>query len=85
MNDIDAEKHLSKLNSYADTLIRDATEIQALISGAKTRTKADFYGKKMKKIRNELQRVLATSELVKMAAKGQQSTDDTDISASPTA
>ena len=81
MDNKEASTYLEKLNTFADVLIKDAAEIQAHISSAKTSAKRDYYGKKMKKIGKELQRVLATKQLVTLAAQKNAS----DSSDAPTA
>jgi len=77
----EASNYLEKLNTFADALIKDAAEIQQKISASKTSVKREYYGKKMKKIGKELQRVLATKQLVQLAAK-KNASDDTNAATS---
>ncbi len=81
MDNQEASNYLEKLNTFADALIKDAAELQAKISSSKTSVKRDYYGKKMKKLGKELQRVLATKQLVTLAAQKNAS----DSSDAPTA
>lgn len=81
MDNKEASQHLEKLNTFADSLITEAAGIQQKISTAKTAAKREYYGKKMKKISKELQRVLATKQLLNLAAQKNAS----DSSTTPTA
>lgn len=64
------DHRIAKLTQFAQVLITDASELQKQISTAKTQCKRDFYGKKMKKVRNELTQVLSTMEILKLTTKG---------------
>lgn len=64
------DHRITKLNQVAQVLITTASELQKLISSAKTQAKRDFYGKKMKKVRNELTQVLSTMEILKLTSTG---------------
>lgn len=77
----EASQHLEKLNMFADNLIKEASVIQQQISTAKTTAKREYYGKKMKKLGKELQRVLATKQLLTMAAQKNASNNSTPATA----
>lgn len=70
-----ASPELSKLQTYADQVLKAAVEVQQLIKTAKTQTKRDFYSKKMGKLRKDLHQLLATIELVKLSERSADATD----------
>jgi hypothetical protein len=59
-------RQIQQLTENANSMIITATTIQKNIDSAKTRTKRDFYNKKMSKLRDGLQQTLATIQLLKI-------------------
>lgn len=54
------------LTKSANQMLMTANALQKNIDTAKTQYKRDYYGKKMKKVRDGLHKTLATLELLKM-------------------
>lgn len=65
MNELKQQE--DQLQTFASRLIAEASELQTKINGSKTQVKRAYYTKKMKKIRTDVQQVLATLQLVKLA------------------
>jgi flagellar hook assembly protein FlgD len=56
---------LAQMQDFATVLVRSATDLKQRIDNSKTLTKRTYYGKKFKKVSNDLTRVLSTIELLK--------------------
>jgi hypothetical protein len=64
------DQRIEKLKLFATSLLTEASELQKQISGAKTQYKRDFYGKKMKKVRDTITQALSTIEILNLTSKG---------------
>ena len=69
MDATEQEQRITKLQGFAQELIETASQLQQKINASKTAARKEYYNKKMMKVRKDVQRVLATMELVKIAGE----------------
>ena len=66
-----------RLSATATQLLTQANALQVNINTAKTQTKRAYFSKKMAKVRKEVQQVLATLQLIKIAEDKQHAAANT--------